>query len=50
MINKNNIDNTIFGFPVVSYLNADSCKKCILKENKEKTGVYRVYLSVCFLT
>lgn len=41
MINNNNIDNSISGFTIISYSNADSCKKYILKENKEKPGVYR---------
>jgi len=38
---NNNKHSTLFFFLAVSYLDLDIQKKAILKDNKEKTGVYR---------
>lgn len=41
MIKNNNNDNNLFILPSVTYSNAGTHKVDILKENREKTGVYR---------
>lgn len=39
--NNNNDNNDILCVPVASYLNADTQKYIILKDNKDKLGIYR---------
>jgi hypothetical protein len=39
--NKNNININYIVTPVIRYSNADVDKYIILKENKNKSGVYR---------
>jgi hypothetical protein len=35
------MDNNKFTIPIVSYFNTDKHKSLILKENKNKVGIYR---------